>query len=108
MTDYTEQEVKAAAEFVNWEAVAAEGTEFFGALVLRREAVLFDTLEVKTGSYYDGYESNAQENYVIFAVGNQVFKKSGWADSYGDHEWEGEVIEVVARSQSSTVYVPKN
>lgn len=108
MTDYTQDEVKAAAEFVNWEAVADEGADFYGALVLRREAVLFDTLDVKTGSYYDGYETNAQESYVIFAVGNQVFKKTGWADSYGESEWDGEVIEVVARSQSSTVYVPKN
>lgn len=108
MTEYTEQEVRTAAEFVNWEAVADKGSGAFVALMLRNEAVIADALDVKTGSYYDGYETNAQENYVIFAVGNQVFKKSGWADSYGDHEWEGEVIEVVARTQSATVYVPKN
>jgi hypothetical protein len=108
MTSYSLTEVKDAAEVINWEQVARRGVGYLGAIWLHDEPVTFTIVETKLGSSYDGYEQDSQENFVIFEVGNQLFKKEGWADSYGDSEWEGDVTEVKASKKYTTVYEPKS
>jgi hypothetical protein len=108
MTEYSLAEVKEAAEALNWDVVARRGAGHLGALWLHDEPVTFTIVDAKVGSHFDGYEQDAQENFVIFEIGNQLFKKEGWSDSYGDSEWDGNVTEVKASKKYTTVYEPKN
>jgi len=55
---------------------------------------------------YDGaYEQGTEfEVYVIIKVGEQYFKKSGSADSYGEVSWDGDLKTVQPREKTVTYY----
>ena len=108
MSDYTVAEVKEAAKSVSWEYIASIGEDAVGALYLRSQPVMFEVVSLKTGSYFDGYETNSQENYIIFALGTQFFRQGGWSDSYGDSSWDEGLTEVKPTTKTTMTFEPKD
>jgi hypothetical protein len=59
--------------------------------------------EVGTASYVD-YEHINEDLTLIFKIGEQFFKITGFYSSYDADEWETEVTEVVPKEKTITVY----
>ena len=55
------------------------------------------------GEFSQGHEGRL---YIVFEYkGNRFFKKSGTGDSYGNHSWDGPVVEVFPKEVQRIVYV---
>jgi len=55
-----------------------------------------------------GFEGGGEDIWVVFHVGNQLFKLTGWYGSWDGSNWdEGDVFEVVAEEKIVVVYNKK-
>ena len=59
-----------------------------------------------TLKFVDAYggEGQGDEKYVVFSIGDQLFRMSGFYSSWGDDEWDGELEEVQAKQVQRTEY----
>jgi hypothetical protein len=55
-----------------------------------------------------GQEGGGEDIWIVFHVGNQLFKLTGWYGSWDGSNWdEGDVFEVVAEEKIVVVYNKK-
>jgi hypothetical protein len=55
-----------------------------------------------------GHEGGGEDIWVVFLIGDQLFKLTGWYGSWDGSNWEeGEVFEVVAEEKIVVVYNKK-
>ncbi len=54
-----------------------------------------------------GCEGGGEELWLVFAIGEQFFRITGYYSSYEGSEWESDVTEVEPREKVVTVYEPK-
>lgn len=54
------------------------------------------------GEFSQGHEG---ELYIVFNYETQYFKKTGTGDSYGNHSWDGPVVEVFPKEIQRVVYI---
>lgn len=55
-----------------------------------------------------GFEGGGEDIWIVFLVGDQLFKLTGWYGSWDGSNWEeGDVFEVVAEEKVVVVYNKK-
>lgn len=106
MTDYTRAEVLDAfrplLDEIGWAGLKYEDySDDELNLELRGETVPFTVHETYGGS------DLGTEAWMIFKVGDQLFRKDGYYSSYGGYDWDGTFQEVIATPKTITVYEPK-
>lgn len=97
--DYTVAEVEAAISQadIDWYDLEYESV----TLTLNGEEV--ETKAIKSF----GGEGQGDDCWLVFQVGNQLFRKDGWYASHYGYEWDGSLYEVEAVERTVTVYEEK-
>lgn len=110
MTDYTRAEVLNAFEVLledfGWGELKSDLCDYatgryIYSLILRGEEV-----EIKGEAAFGGRDQGS-EAWVVFRVGDQLFRKQGYYASHYGFDWDGTFEEVVATPKTITVYEPK-
>lgn len=98
---YTKREVQEAVE-----AVISSGREWDGIgyfdITLRGE-----TIRPKVVTDFGG-EGQGSNRYIVFRIGDQLFRKSGYYASYHGSDWDGDFDEVEEYERTITDYRVKN
>lgn len=102
-TDYSVTDITAATKHFGWEEFSLLDNGYATAI---RIGGIFVSL-VKVDSRRSTYDDFDNSLHVIFQVGSQLFRKTGWYNSYEDNEWESGLTEVVAKPQQNVIYEPR-
>ena len=86
-----------------WERLAYSQNSPIAALVIDGEKYEFEIVDVKTGSEGDWQT----EVYVVFRVGDQHFRKTGYYASHDGEYWDGTLSEVVGKPETYIVWRDK-
>lgn len=77
---------------------------FFNALWENEDNIQTEFGSVKRFSTETDYDDGREERVIIFGVDGRYFRKTGYYDSWGDIEWDGELIEVKPVEKTFIVY----
>jgi hypothetical protein len=98
MSNYTAATVERAFNDFDWDNLEDRENGFKGAILVDGEAVVFEKVASDEGGEY-GYGT-----FLIFKVGTQLFKKSGYYRSHYGNDWDGSFTEVNATTKTVVVY----
>jgi hypothetical protein len=120
--DHSAFDMQALKKFVEskggWDRFEAGAYNFIGKNFTLANGKTAEIVKAKTTydtgdigdsySYYGGDSPLPQgsefETYVIVKVGEAFFKKTGHGDSYGEVNWDGDLVRVQAKTKVVTVY----
>lgn len=107
MSDYTLDEVRLAVEDkFDWHELSWEREDPSNEgirLILRGTDVLIEFVDG-----YSGEEGDFSiDTFIVFRVGDQLFRKTGHYWSHHGEEWDGAFEEVELRPKTIEVYEPK-
>ena len=100
----TAQDIESALEEHNSYFYWGELTYSFSDTKLFVGGVGYDVEVVET---HDDDQEWAYNTWVVFKVGEQVFRKTGYYRSHDGEYWDGPLVEVVPSEKTVIVWEPK-
>jgi hypothetical protein len=99
---YSAQQVEAAIE-AKYSSYPAEFFDY-----IERREIYLPTLD-EFAEYVKSYqpEQEGNEQWILFKVGDQFFRKYGYYNSWDSPEWDGKLTEVIPREVTVIKYIDK-
>ncbi len=108
MTYTVEQVEEAIREYEEMERTSDYGTyneDFWENISWYRDPVMLPRLgEAERVTTHGGGEGDGEYMDVIFKIGDQLFRKTGYHNSWDSNDWDGELEEVEAFEKTVTDY----
>lgn len=102
---FTAKELEAKIYGSDWEDPKGYGyTDAIDFIYSEGESVEIDGLPTLKHISSGGAEGDGAQKWVVFSVGDQLFRKTGYYSSWGEDEWDGDLEEVKAVQVTRTEY----
>ncbi len=88
---------------------SAYASEFYDVMEGRPNREVYLPALDEFAEFVKSYEPDESgEQWMLFRVGGQFFRKYGYYNSWDSPEWDGRLVEVVQREVTVTKYIDKD